>query len=44
MLVGIVVLWRARWLGVSPEMSAALMQLAPRRDAMIDLGLNRDES
>jgi uncharacterized protein len=33
------VIWRARWLRVSPEMDAALSGRAPNREAAINLGL-----
>jgi uncharacterized protein len=39
LVIAIVVIWRARWLRVSPEMNAALSERAPVREDAISLGL-----
>ena len=39
LIIAIIVIWRARWLRVSPEMSATLSESAPNREAPINLGL-----
>jgi membrane protease YdiL (CAAX protease family) len=39
LIAAIAVIWRARWLRVSSEMNAALLERAPNRDAAINLGL-----
>src|SRR5262245_13992879 len=39
LIAAIAVIWRARWLRVSPEMNAALLDRAPNREAAINLGL-----
>jgi membrane protease YdiL (CAAX protease family) len=39
LVVAIVVIWRARWLRVSPEMSAALSERTPSGEDAISLGL-----
>ena len=39
LIIGTVVIWRARWLRVSPEMNLALSERAPNREPAISLGL-----
>jgi CAAX protease family protein len=39
LIAGIIMIWRARWLRVSPEMNATLLDRAPNREATINLGL-----
>ena len=39
LIVAIAVIWRARWLRVSPEMNVALLARAPNGEAAISLGL-----
>jgi len=39
LIAAIAVIWRARWLRISPEMNAALLARAPNREAAINLGL-----
>src|SRR5262245_3620734 len=39
LIIAIAVIWRARWLRVSPEMNAALFERAPDREAAVGLGL-----
>jgi membrane protease YdiL (CAAX protease family) len=39
LIISIVVIWRANWLRVSPEMTAALSERAPDREPAINLGL-----
>jgi membrane protease YdiL (CAAX protease family) len=39
LIAAIVVIWRARWLRVSPEMNVALLARAPNSEATISLGL-----
>jgi membrane protease YdiL (CAAX protease family) len=39
LIAAIAVIWRARWLRISPEMNAALLERAPNREAAINLGL-----
>jgi CAAX protease family protein len=39
LIIGTLVIWRARWLRVSPEMNLALSERAPDREAAISLGL-----
>jgi membrane protease YdiL (CAAX protease family) len=41
LIAAIAVIWRARWLRVSSEMNAALLERAPNREAAINLGLGR---
>ena len=36
------VIWRARWLRISPDMSAALLERAPNRETQINLGLRSE--
>jgi hypothetical protein len=43
LLVAIAIVWRARWLGASPEMDAALSEQAPNRESTIGLGLERED-
>jgi uncharacterized protein len=40
LIIATIVIWRARWLRVSPEMSATLSESAPDREAPINLGLD----
>jgi uncharacterized protein len=42
LITGIIVIWRARWLRVSPEMNATLLDRAPNREATINLGLRSE--
>jgi membrane protease YdiL (CAAX protease family) len=39
LIISIVVIWRARWLRVSPEMNAALSERSPGGEPSINLGL-----
>jgi len=39
LIIAIVVIWRARWLSVSPEMNAAFQEWEPNREEAITLGL-----
>lgn len=39
LIAAIAVIWRARWLRVSPEMNATLLDRAPNGEAAINLGL-----
>jgi len=39
LIIAIIVIWRARWLRVSPEMNPTLLERAPNREQAIDLGL-----
>lgn len=39
LIIAIVLIWRAPWLRVSPEMNAALSEQAPNRETAIRLGL-----
>lgn len=41
LIIAIAVIWRAKWLRVSPEMNAALLERAPSGEAAINLGLRR---
>src|SRR5262245_1292646 len=43
LIIAILVIWRARWLRVSPEMNAALSERAPDREPPIALGLRSEE-
>lgn len=43
LIVAILVIWRARWLRVSPEMNAALSERAPNGEPEIRLGLRSEE-
>src|SRR5262249_33358128 len=46
LIIAIVVVWRAQWLRVSPEMSAAFLQRTTREDTtinQIDLGLRSED-
>jgi len=40
LIIAIIVIWRARWLRVSPEMNLALSERAPNRESSIGLGLS----
>lgn len=40
LIIATVVIWRARWLRVSPEMNLALSERAPNRESSISLGLS----
>jgi CAAX protease family protein len=42
LIAAIAVIWRARWLRISPEMNAALIERAPNREAAINLGLRSE--
>jgi membrane protease YdiL (CAAX protease family) len=42
LIVGIIMIWRAQWLRVSPEMNATLLDRAPNREATINLGLRSE--
>jgi uncharacterized protein len=44
LIIAILVIWRARWLHVSPEMYAALSERAPDNESEIRLGLRGEES
>ena len=44
LIAAIAVIWRARWLRVSPEMNATLLDRAPNREAAINLGLRSEYS
>ena len=39
LIIAILVIWRAKWLSVSPEMNAALFERAPATETSISLGL-----
>lgn len=43
LLLASLVIWRAQWLRVSPEMNAALSERAPNREPAITLGLRGEE-
>ncbi len=43
LIIATIVVWRARWLRVSPEMNAALSSRATNREAPINLGLRSEE-
>ncbi len=42
LVVATVLIWRARWLRVSPEMTATLLERAPNRESAINLELGSD--
>jgi len=44
LVIAIVVVQRARWLSVSPEMNAALSERAPSKESTIRLGLEGEDS
>ncbi len=43
LIIGTIVIWRAKWLRISPEMIAALSERTPDREAAIRLGLRDEE-
>jgi hypothetical protein len=40
LIIAVFVIWRARWLRVSPEMNLALSERVPNRENSIGLGLS----